>query len=177
MNPDTIISEYGWLIRFLVRKKIPIADVEDITQDIFTEICHNSSSIVSPSAIGGWIRSLVRNRIADYYRFKNRDVLNENYREDLSATDSMAVPISIDTPAATPSVDFLLKKLSDKYKHVMFLKYVEGLTVSEIAEVTGLDTVEISNRLSYAKKILKKMLTPKKNFHKMDFSTTRKIGS
>lgn len=162
MELDDIIREYMWLIRFLVRKKVTAPDVDDVTQNILMAICLNYRSIQIPARTGTWIRSIVRNQIVDYYRKTERS----NHLDPESARLFMEPFLEHDpirTLMSDGSTTDLVAGLAPKYRDVMTMRYLDGKSVREIADQTGIDTTDVSNRLSYARKLLKKHLAGKKD--------------
>jgi RNA polymerase sigma-70 factor, ECF subfamily len=179
MKLDDIIQEYLWLIGYIVREKITAADVDDVIQTILCTICQNHHSIRDPEGIGSWIRTVVNNQIATYYRKKNRQqkILSTYAQYIGDACRFYDFLAHIETDATTLE---LLAYLPGKYKDVLVLRYLEEMTVHEISLQLGVAPEEISNRLSYAKKILrKKFSVPKaaeKKFKKKAVSATRLTG-
>lgn len=169
MKLDDIIQDYLWLIGYIVRGKITTADVDDVIQTIVCTICQNHHSIRDPNGIGSWIRTVVNNQIATYYRKRMRQqkILNTyaQYAADSCQLYDFLTQIEKDTVTSE-----LLEYLPSKYKDVLVMRYLEEMTVHEISLTLGVTPVEISNRLSYAKKILRKKLslpkTAKKNSRK-----------
>src|SRR5512133_1755058 len=54
---------YAW-----ARFKVPEADVEDVTQEIFIAVMKSLRSFKSQSKVSTWLRTITNHKIADYYR-------------------------------------------------------------------------------------------------------------
>ena len=84
----------------------------------------------------------LRNLIIDYYRkhkTSSLDTLQEN-----GFDRALEEPISIEDKFDGEKALEFFSKLSSDYKEVLYMKYVEGLDLLEIAEITG----ELENTVS-----------------------------
>ena len=173
---ESLLNEFSWLINFLVRQKVHQSDAEDVCQEIFLAICQDYRSIAKTDRIGGWIRSVVHNHIVNYYRTK--------FRVEIRDKDLMSSPWNTGDIYHEPdawvfdpaSAAEILDRLPSKYRTVMALRYLDELTVREIADQLGMSPADISNRLSYAKKILRRHIKRKNKFQEMKSRPTTFTG-
>lgn len=112
---------------------VPREDIEDVTQEVFISIARSIQSYHGRSSFFTWVNSIVRRRVADYYRRRNRQLQEIPYDEQN--------PIHSGTQMDSLSDEILLKQillqLSDAKREVIILRLVEGLSFKEIAERTG----------------------------------------
>lgn len=129
----------------------------DITQETFTKmweyIGQKNDPIREPKAL---LYRIATNLIIDYYRKKKSDSLDAmtEYGFDI-ATDLM-------NPEKTAEIKELhskLSKLEDKYKDILIMRFVEDMSIEEIAEVYDQHPNTISVRIHRAVEKLKSIYT------------------
>jgi len=64
---------------------------------------------------------------------------------------------------------YIINKLEYKYKEMIIMRYFDGLTYEEIAEVKAIRLGTVKSRLHKAKELLKKELLKEGKFNVMDF--------
>lgn len=139
-------------------------DAEDIAQQVFAKIFYALKKFNSRSSLSTWIYRIALNETYDYLRkLKTRKVV---YQGDMSEklADSAEPPQLWDgRPARVASRaeqrDYLMKLLqhvSEQERLLLFQKEVEGLTISELSELTGINPNTIKVKLFRARKKLVK---------------------
>ena len=118
------------MVHAVLLSRVPAADVDDLPQEVFLQPWRQLRSLRDPLAFGGWLRRIALHQSADHLR-------RGHYTEQL---DSDAAS----SPAIAPhdgEAWFLLaevRRLPEAYRETLVLRFVEGLTGPEIAELTGL---------------------------------------
>src|SRR5579885_3676591 len=130
-------------------------DAEDIAQQVFAKIYFSISSFDFRSSLLTWIYKITVNECYDYLRKKR--VRKLVYESDFSAEDAQRIESSEPAVDPGPAVDSqlaqrdlivkLLSKLSESDRHLILLKEVEGHSVEELAEMTGLNENTIKVKL------------------------------
>ncbi|HLI83547.1 MAG TPA: sigma-70 family RNA polymerase sigma factor [Bryobacteraceae bacterium] len=149
------------IIHGIVRQR---NDVEDIAQQVFAKVYLSLRSFDFRSSLITWIYKITVNECFDYLR--KRKVRRLVYESDLSedevrrventepATDRQAPADS--SLAQRDYVVKLLTRVSEEERMLLMLKEVEGYSVEELAERTGMNENTIKVKLFRARQKLVK---------------------
>jgi len=130
-------------------------DAEDIAQQVFAKVYFSIRSFDFRSSLLTWIYKITVNECYDYLRKKR--VRKLVYESDFSEEDAQRMEAS--DPAVDPSApmdqnlaqrDLVLKllgKVSAEDRNLILLKEVEGHSVEELAEMTGMNENTIKVKL------------------------------
>ncbi len=139
-------------------------DAEDIAQQVFAKIYFSIKNFDFRSSLLTWIYKITVNECYDYLRKKR--VRKLVYESDFSEEDALRMENSgTATEQATPvdvrlsQRDFLMKlleKLSDDDRTLLLLKEVEGHSVEELSQMTGMNENTIKVKLFRARQKLLK---------------------
>ena len=139
-------------------------DAEDIAQQVFTKVFFAIKRFDSRSALLTWIYKITVNECYDYLR--KRRVRKLVYESDFSEEDAQRFARSEPAVDANPSVESdlagrdymvkLLSKVSPEDRSLLLLKEVEGHSVEELAEMTGMNQNTVKVRLFRARQKLLK---------------------
>lgn len=145
------------VFRFLVRMVRSEAIAEEVTNEVFLEVWRHASSYEGRSSVATWMLSIARNRAASLMR-KRRD-------EALDDEQAAAVPDDADDPEVTAqkgdkaaAIRRCMARLSADHREIVDLVYYHELSVSEVAEVTGIPEATVKTRMFYARKKLSEFL-------------------
>ena len=137
-------------------------DAEDIAQQVFSKIYFSIQNFDFRSSLLTWIYKITVNECYDYLRKKK--VRKLVYESDFSEEDSVRMEQS--EPDSAKPVDQtlaqrdlilkLLSKVSEEDRNLMMLKEVEGHSVEELAEMTGMNENTIKVKLFRARQKLLK---------------------
>ena len=139
-------------------------DAEDIAQQVFAKIYFSIRSFDFRSSLLTWIYKITVNECYDYLRKKK--VRKLVYESDFSEEDSLkmenteaaidkAVPVDKNL-AQRDLVNKLLSKISEEDRSLILLKEVEGHSVEELAQMTGMNENTIKVKLFRARQKLLK---------------------
>ena len=139
-------------------------DVEDIAQQVFAKVYLSIKSFDFRSSLITWIYKITVNECFDYLR--KRKVRKLVYESDLSEDEvrrvdnsepstSRQVPIDA-TLARRDYVLKLLTRVSEEERMLLMLKEVEGYSVEELADKTGMNENTIKVKLFRARQKLVK---------------------
>lgn len=130
-------------------------DAEDIAQQVFAKIYFSIKNFDSRSTLLTWIYKITVNECYDYLRKKR--VRKLVYESDFTEDDSMRMDNSQPGADPSPAADVnlerrdlvvkLLSKVSAEERQLMLLKEVEGHSVEELAQMTGLNENTIKVKL------------------------------
>jgi RNA polymerase sigma-70 factor (ECF subfamily) len=149
------------IIHGIVRQR---NDVEDIAQQVFAKVYFSIRNFDFRSSLITWIYKITVNECFDYLRKKK--VRKLVYESDLSEDEVRRVentepPVDRQVPAdeslaRRDYVTKLLTRVSEEERTLLMLKEVEGHSVEELAEMTGMNENTIKVKLFRARQKLVK---------------------
>jgi RNA polymerase sigma-70 factor (ECF subfamily) len=130
-------------------------DAEDIAQQVFSKVYFSIRNFDFRSSLLTWIYKITVNECYDYLRKKR--VRRLVYESDFSAEESQRMEASEPAVDPAPLVEDrlaqrdlavkLLSKVSEEDRSLILLKEVEGHSVEELAEMTGMNENTIKVKL------------------------------
>jgi RNA polymerase sigma-70 factor (ECF subfamily) len=139
-------------------------DAEDISQQVFAKIYFSIRNFDFRSSLLTWIYKITVNECYDYLRKKR--VRKLVYESDFSEEDALRMENSdnasdqhapIDTSLAQRDLILkLLDKVSEEDRNLILLKEVEGHSVEELSQMTGMNENTIKVKLFRARQKLLK---------------------
>src|SRR5271157_2786712 len=140
-------------------------DAEDIAQQVFTKVYFSIGSFDFRSSLLTWVYKITVNECYDYLR--KRKVRRLVYESDFSHDDALRAESSEHARDPRPSAEIavaqrdlalkLLARLSEEERSLLLLKEVEGHSVEELAEMTGINENTIKVKLFRARQKLVKV--------------------
>ena len=133
------------VFRFALRAVSNRALAEDLTAEAFLELYRRRSEI-DETRLPAWLLTVVRNKARDHWR---RQQVERRY----AALDNESE--SVEAPALER---WILDSgdLKPVHRTCLMLRYVHGMTRSEIAATTGLSETQVKGHLQYALELLRK---------------------
>jgi RNA polymerase sigma-70 factor (ECF subfamily) len=139
-------------------------DAEDIAQQVFAKIYFSIGNFDFRSSLLTWIYKITVNECYDYLRKKK--VRKLVYESDFSEEEARRIERSEPAIESSAPIDQklaqrdlvlkLLEKVSEEDRELLMLKEVEGHSVEELAEMTGLNENTIKVKLFRARQKLVK---------------------
>jgi RNA polymerase sigma-70 factor (ECF subfamily) len=139
-------------------------DAEDIAQQVFAKIYFSIQNFDFRSSLLTWIYKITVNECYDYLRKKR--VRKLVYESDFSEDDALRMENSETATEQAPSVDTrlaqhdlvvkLLDKVSEEDRTLLLLKEVEGHSVEELSNMTGMNENTLKVKLFRARQKLLK---------------------
>jgi RNA polymerase sigma-70 factor (ECF subfamily) len=138
-------------------------DAEDIAQQVFAKVYFSISNFDFRSSLLTWIYKITVNECYDYLRKKR--VRKLVYESDFTEDDAhkMESGVAVDKAPANDEalarrdlVLKLLEKVSKEDRDLMMLKEVEGHSVEELSQMTGMNENTIKVKLFRARQKLLK---------------------
>ena len=143
------------------------ADAEDVTQEVFTAVYLSLDTFGGDSKLSTWIYSIALNKSKEFLRKKTRkkrSVMMTTLEKD----DSHIVPtatIEFDHPGVllenkerTQILFDAIDQLAENQKIAYTMHKIEGMSYSEIAELTELSVSSVESLMFRAKKKLQQLL-------------------
>ena len=146
---DTLYRRHrGRLYRFVARGIKERAVAEELYQEIWIRVIEARSRYTPQARFTTWLYTIAHNRMVDHWRSRG---LQEVPLEDLPVADATQDPPR--TAAARESLKALLdalQALPALQREAFLLSEEAGLSVAEIARVTGTNEEAAKSRLRYA---------------------------
>jgi RNA polymerase sigma-70 factor (ECF subfamily) len=149
------------IIHGIVRQR---NDVEDIAQQVFAKVYFSIKNFDFRSSLITWIYKITVNECFDYLRKKK--VRKLVYESDLSEDEVRRVentepsvdrqPRADENLARRDYVNKLMTRVSEEERMLLMMKEVEGHSVEELAEMTGMNENTIKVKLFRARQKLVK---------------------
>ena len=158
---SAVIAEERSRLRSFIRRRVPNeADVEDLLQEVFSELVEAARLLKPIDYVTGWLFRVARNRITDFFRKKRpenfADAAVENEGGELLDFEDL-----LPSPDAGPEALYIRGVLFDELKSALaelpaeqravFLAHeFDGRSFKEIATETGVGINTLLARKRYA---------------------------
>ena len=151
----------GSRLRGFIRRRVPNeADVEDLVQGVFFELVKAHRLLLLIDTVSGWLFSVARNRITDFFRKKRPELLSSVTVAD---EDSAFLDIAemLPSPGAGPEAAYARKLLLEELqaalaelpaeqREVFVAHELEGRSFKELAAESGVKINTLLARKHYA---------------------------
>ncbi|RFS13372.1 RNA polymerase sigma factor [Emticicia sp. C21] len=149
---QTISGERQRLLGF-IRQRVPsLSDAEDVLQEVFYELVEMYRLTKPIDQTVGWLFTVARNKINDFYRRKKTDALEEIMQgvgedeEGLSLFDMLPDSSAQDPMLQETILEALSEALEELPSHQRFvfeMHELEGKSFKEISAMTGVKVSEL----------------------------------
>jgi len=145
---EEVLNQYGnMLFRYALLMLGTTQDAEDVVQDTLLKFWQKAPEFKDKDHEKAWLLTITANRC--------RDLLRTRMRRGETALDSSAeLPDAWVNPTENSGVLEALMRLPEKYKKVVYLHYVEGYKVEEIAGMIGKTASAVKMRLKKGRQLL-----------------------
>lgn len=150
------------IYRFVFLKVSDKEEAEDITSDVFLKVWNllideDKQEVKHVSAL---LYRIARNAVIDFYRKKQHVAkIDIETVEEIGEYDKHIQ--AVEQGHETQRIFEALKKMKREYQEVITMKYIDELTIGEIAEIVGKKHIAVRVTLHRAMKVLKEILTEK----------------
>jgi len=162
-------SEYrGRLLKFIRSRVRALEDAEDIVQDVFYQYMRVNELANPVEQTAAWLYRVARNKIIDSYKKKESIPFSAltNTENDEDVSDIIDMLSCDETTPETAALNALvweeletaLAELPEAQRDIFIQTEMEGLSVKEIAEKTGVQVNTLLSRKHYAVIFLRKRL-------------------
>ena len=132
-----VLDRYGALVWTITRRQLGVDDAEEVVQEIFIDVWKSAARYVPErGSEATFITTIARRRLIDHRRRIGRQPRHEELEESLTGDADAADPMELEDEAKVASE--ALERLKPDQRRVLILAIVEGLTHTQIAEVTRL---------------------------------------
>jgi len=130
---------------------------EDVTHDVFVQVYERLGQFRRRSRFSSWLYRVATNRATDVARRRGRERWLFGGRVGERSDAGEVVPVAEAEPGKAAESSELGEEVADavaelslKLRTVVVLRYFEGLSYEEVAEVAGLSVGTVKSRLSRA---------------------------
>lgn len=129
-------------------------DAEDLTQATYLEALRSARGFRGESALATWLCTIARRQVARHYESERRRARLESKLRLVSAADAED-DLGEDALADADATIAALGRLTPLHRQVLVLKYLDDLTVEEIAGEIRRTRVQVQSLLQRARAGLK----------------------
>jgi RNA polymerase sigma factor (sigma-70 family) len=141
-------------VHSLVRRMVPDADAEELTQDVFVRAWQKLAGFRGEAAFGTWLHRLAVNLMLEHRAGLGRD--RKRWSSDEAAiTDQPARRVTIDEGM---DMEDAVRQLPDGMRQVFVLYDVEGYQHDDIGTMLGISTGTSKSQLHRARMALRQLL-------------------
>lgn len=166
---NELFIRFGDRIETTVRLRIGVHNEhwKDVTSEVKSTVLHKfreGKFDPQKGELAFYIHGITVNKIKEYYRAQKKDkaIFRNSSPEDIEPAAEYESKIEDDE--LKNLMRGLIKSLNVKYQEVIYLKFYEDLSVSQIADKLDLAPRRVSERIHYALKIIQKKCLGDKNF-------------
>ncbi|QJR35688.1 RNA polymerase sigma-70 factor [Gemmatimonas groenlandica] len=150
------------LVAFVARYVGDVARAEDVVQELFFALWRDRAKLEITGSLRAYLFSGARNRALNVRR---RDLVERDWEADEAHADVRAFHPAPETPDATleaaeltAQVASAFATLPERCRLAMHLRWREGLSYAEIAQVLGIGVKGVENQLARGLKALRARL-------------------
>jgi len=155
-----LYERYSRMVHGVLLAKVPVADADDLLQEVFLKALRRLSTLRDRASFGAWLAAIARNLANDYHR---HSLPEEQLADDSSSEDLPDHRDRGKTRAEHEGAAILdaIRALPDAYRETLILRLVEGLTGPEIASRTGMTHGSVRVNLHRGMEQLRAKLQPR----------------
>jgi RNA polymerase sigma-70 factor (ECF subfamily) len=146
-----LVRRYHARLVYFVRRLLgDDCPIDDVLQEVWLAALSHLARLRSPAAFRVWLYRIARNQVCTALRRRHQWA-------DLP-DDGLAAPAD-DQPAFTRDqaglIHVCLGRLKPVHREVLVLRFIEGMTYEQIAEVVGCPVGTVRSRIHHAKSALR----------------------
>jgi RNA polymerase sigma-70 factor (ECF subfamily) len=150
-----LVGLYRSRLRYFLQKIVGEApDAEDLLQDVWLEVFKGISKLSDPGAFRTWLYQVARHR-AFHALKKRRQLPRQLEGVDPPSKEEGEVNFSAEE---AEKVHAALGRLKPHQSEPLLLRFIEGMSYEEIAQVIGCPLGTVRSRIYYAKQTLRRIL-------------------
>jgi RNA polymerase sigma-70 factor (ECF subfamily) len=156
---EELIAHYQpRLSRFLGTLLVDRTGLDDVAQEVWIDVFRDVPKLAEPRAFLAWLYRIARNRALQSLRRRRRSPAPLDV-EDVADPEESSIDLGSDQAEALQKA---MNQLHPEHRAVVVMRYVDELSYSEIATVTGCPLGTVKSRLHNAKRMLRDILNGRK---------------
>lgn len=126
-------------------------EAEDVVQDTFVSALEELADLRDPAALGGWLRRVAVRKVHRRFRQRKlRRVLGLDRSVDELGLEGMAEDAPPDVRAELALLDRVLRRMPAPDRIAWTLRYVEGFSLAEVADLSDCSLATAKRRIAAA---------------------------
>ena len=146
------------LYQFIASKVERSEDIEEILQDTWISIMDSLALFNFRSSVLTWAKAIALHEVADFYRkrkIKSIVFSRLPFLENLASV-ALGPELALEKKEVRAEIEATLFSLSEGYRKILRLKYMEGFSMAEIARLLRISVKSVESRLFRARLAFKK---------------------
>jgi RNA polymerase sigma-70 factor (ECF subfamily) len=157
------------LVKFVSQKVGNLMDVEEIVQDTLISALDSLPGFKNESSLSTWVLAIARHEVADFYR---RQKIKQVFFSKLPflknlVSQALGPELAYQELETKKRILATFKNLSEGYAQILRLKYIEELSMRQIAQKLKITVKAVESKLTRAR------LAFVKTYALKDFSQNR----
>lgn len=154
---------YQSILRYIVARVDSGADAEELSQDVFVELCKGNGYYDGRRNIQEYLFGIARNTIRRYLRSRRNSIrtISIDLVADVgSGYDVQQHPDTVSQISERQfkkAIQYMIAKLPPKAQEAIRLRFIQSLGSEEAAKMAGCSVKVFYDRVSYAIKMLRKL--------------------
>lgn len=138
-------------------------EANDLAQEIFIKIYRNLEKYHPEYRFSTWVIKVATNHVIDFRRKRRQDTISiDEVGDTLAAGHTDSPEAAYIAKEQRQILHDLIDDLPDMYKIPIVLYHQQGLSYTEISEITGEPLSKVKNRIFRGRKMLKESLMENK---------------
>jgi len=146
----------GGLYRYFLRQGMPRDSANELFQDVWMKLIHARQHYQAGTSFSSYLYSIAHNRLVDYYR---RQQPQTELDPELADGDGLSPESSLQQQQQLQRLQHSIARLPEEQRSALLLQKEAGLSLEQIATVTGASRETVKSRLRYAMNRLKQVLS------------------
>jgi len=147
------VKIYNYIYRRLGDARL----AEDLTADVFVKMLEAiKSSVPWRVSFSGWLYRIAHNVVTDYLRSHRQEM--ESYLGERLIAAGESPTIALERKLMQQQLRAAISRLNEDYQQVIILKFVEGLSNAEVAEILGRSEGAVKSLQHRALKSLRRIM-------------------
>ena len=134
------------IFQFLYIQTNHYHDAQELLQDVMYKAAKNLPAFKGDSSFKTWLFAIAKHAVIDYYRKRNKigrsTAVEEHVMEGVADAKESAEKTVL-RQMDTASVMQTIRELPDNYRDVLHLRFMEGFSIKETAQVMGKTTLSV----------------------------------
>jgi RNA polymerase sigma-70 factor (ECF subfamily) len=150
-----LLDVYDRRVLYFVRRFLPDVNLAlDVMQDVWLTVFRRLPALRAPEAFRVWLYRIAHDRVASLLRRHRREAeVCADLRDHHAGATDGDHELTFDRAEL---VHQALGRLSAEHREVLLLRFLEGLSLEEIARAVGCGTGTVKSRLHHAKQALRR---------------------
>ncbi|MFH1245023.1 MAG: sigma-70 family RNA polymerase sigma factor [Candidatus Omnitrophota bacterium] len=136
-----------------------VSGAEDIAQEVFVKVYKNLAYFNKKCQFSTWLYRITVNTAYNYFKREKRYTSLDNF-PDIDDGTAQKTRDKLEAQEKQQWINKALEKLPFKFRSVVVLKDLEGLSYKDIAQTLGCRIGTVESRLFRARQMLKTTLSP-----------------